>query len=102
MIILEHEKLKDGKTDQSMIKGISLLFLMLFWVNRRPVNVAEWKGRLPELEIKPLNVEERLSFIIKKPGAYFSYIQLEELFIELNKASVKWMAMQKKTHVAKC
>jgi len=95
-IILNHVKIKNEKTEEAMIKGISILFLMLFWLNRQPINVANWQGELPQLEIKPLNIEERLSFIINKPGSYFSYIQLDELFVELNKASVKWMIMQKK------
>ncbi|MEK5442096.1 YpoC family protein [Fredinandcohnia sp. FSL W7-1320] len=38
-----------------------------------------------EFDYKPINFEERISFILKKPHQYHSFVQLNELYHELLK-----------------
>ena len=42
-----------------------------------------------KLKVQPVNFMERYSFIIKKPSNYHSYIQLAQLYIEIEKLYVK-------------
>ncbi len=45
--------------------------------------------------MQPVNFIERYSFIIKKPNNYHSYIQLAQLYIEIEKLYVKKMITKK-------
>ncbi|MEK4029007.1 YpoC family protein [Pseudobacillus sp. FSL P4-0506] len=78
-------------------KAMIALFLMnLFWSNGQPVQLHDWKQRIRELSIKPVNVEERLEFIFKRPYSYHSYMQVSELMIEQEKQTAKYLAIKKK------
>ena len=46
-------------------------------------------GISQEFIYKPINFEERLSFILKKPHQYHSFVQLNELYQELLKLHAK-------------
>ncbi len=48
-----------------------------------------------KLKVQPVNFMERYSFIIKKPSNYHSYIQLAQLYIEIEKLYVKKMITKK-------
>jgi hypothetical protein len=45
--------------------------------------------------LKPINVQERLKFIITRPSLYHSYVQLAELFAEQEKQYARKMALNK-------
>lgn len=82
---------------QDDAKAVIALFLMnLFWSNGRPVQLHSWKQRVRELNIKPVNVEERLEFIFRRPYSYHSYMQVSELMIEQEKQVAKYLAMKQK------
>ncbi|MEH7345278.1 YpoC family protein [Bacillus sp. JJ1532] len=76
-----------------MKKGISLLLELVYWGNGLPVVLSNLD--LDKLAIKPVNLSERLEFIMKKPSLYHSYIQLAELIGEMNKQYVKQQIMKK-------
>ncbi|WP_066294404.1 YpoC family protein [Bacillus sp. FJAT-29937] len=76
-----------------MKKGISLLLELVYWANGLPVVLSNLD--FDQLAIKPVNLSERLEFIMKKPSLYHSYIQLAELISEMNKQFVKQQAMKK-------
>jgi len=78
-----------------MLKGIELYFSLLFWSNNVPVRLSEWQKHVEFLVCKSVNVEERLSFILKKCNSYPAYIQLSELFIEQQKHFAKKIAIEK-------
>jgi hypothetical protein len=44
---------------------------------------------LSDLQRKPVNCEERLLFVINKPTQYHSFVQLQQLFDELEKIYYK-------------
>ncbi|KAB7672960.1 YpoC family protein [Bacillus sp. B1-b2] len=75
----EKDRLKAGitKAVQYFIEGI-------YWVNEQPVHIKDGL-QLNKLAIKPFNMEDRLSFIMKRLDGYHSYRQLDELFKELEK-----------------
>ena len=80
---------KTKQTLAPMTEGIALFFTMIFWIHNQPVQLKDWEHILNRLAIKPVNLIERLSFIVQRPALYHSFIQLSELFHELEKHYVK-------------
>ncbi|SEM83779.1 hypothetical protein SAMN05192533_10688 [Mesobacillus persicus] len=78
---------KTGAAIEPMKQSIALFVEILFWTNKGPVRFPLM--HIEELKIKPVNVIERLEFIIAKPQLYHSYIQLSELLIEQEKHFIK-------------
>lgn len=71
-----------------MKKGIGLFIQLLFWSNERP---AELKEPLifADFSYKPVNVGDRLAFILARPELFPSFSQLSQLFIEQEKLFAK-------------
>ena len=66
------------------------LLSIVYWLNEQPVHsLNKIEDFTSELEVQPVNFIERYSFIIKKPNNYHSYIQLAQLYIEIEKLYVK-------------
>lgn len=86
-MMFSERKAKEAKG--LMIEGLSLFFSILFWLHHQPVNLRSWKEHLGLFDFKPINTEERLSFILLRPALYHSYVQLGELFFELEKQYYK-------------
>ncbi|PLT34906.1 YpoC family protein [Bacillus sp. V5-8f] len=80
-----------------MIEGLSLFFSALFWLNNKPVSLKNWEAAIESFPFKPVNTSDRLSFIFFRPGLYHSYVQLAELFAELEKLYYKKEILSKKT-----
>lgn len=82
--LFRQRKKEDVK--ELMKSSIGQFITFLFWMNHLPVpGFRNFSEHVASLEIKPFNVEERLSFIMQKPYQYVSYMQLDELFTEANK-----------------
>ena len=77
-----------------MKKGIGLFLQFLFWSNDRPVSLIKPIPSEP-LDCKPVNLEERIAFIISRPILFHSFRQLSELMVEQEKAYVKKNIMKK-------
>ncbi len=76
-----------------MDKGLSLFAKQLLLVNNmEPISENVFSK---ELQIKPINVEERLNFIQGRQGSFHSYKQLVELFKELEKQYAKKASLEK-------
>ncbi|MCM3566822.1 YpoC family protein [Neobacillus mesonae] len=75
-------------TEILMKQGISLFIQFLSSVNEM---VFQEGQEIPyqNMSFKPVNLEERLGFIISRPKLYHSYRQLSELMVELEKLSAK-------------
>ncbi|WP_102274786.1 YpoC family protein [Cytobacillus massiliigabonensis] len=77
-----------------MQKGVGLFFQFVYWANGQPVNFG-----LPllskSLKVQPVNLGERIGFIIQRPALYHSFIQLNELMTEMEKQYVKYLAIKK-------
>ncbi|MEH7224321.1 YpoC family protein [Bacillus sp. JJ1566] len=73
-----------------MEEAIDDFLTLLFLTNGK---ITPDKNLLQEsikgLNYKPINLEERFSFILKKPNQYHSFIQLNELYQEVLKLYAK-------------
>lgn len=65
--------------------GIAIFIQALFWTNNLPVALTKIDENVEKLEWKPINVGERLQFILSRPNFHHSFIQLNELMKELKK-----------------
>ncbi|WP_088102170.1 YpoC family protein [Halalkalibacter urbisdiaboli] len=83
-------------TKQPMIQMIALFIDGLFWMNESPVpsllNVENYAG---DLRLHPVNIEERLSFVLSGPERFHSFVQLQALMTELEKLYARDVVMEK-------
>ncbi|MDZ5473222.1 hypothetical protein SM124_16005 [Bacillus sp. 31A1R] len=78
---------------EPMKQGIALFIQLLHWSNGLPVCLSPIQYE--QLTIKPVNVKERLEFILSRPHLYHSFIQLVELMTEMEKQWFKVVAINK-------
>ncbi|MGF2616830.1 hypothetical protein FZC84_20835 [Rossellomorea vietnamensis] len=78
-----------------MNKAAAHFIMYLFWTNEKPANPLKWKEELEVLSVKPVNVRERLEFVLNQPSLFHSYKQLDQLFIEQIKQFAKAQAVRK-------
>lgn len=91
-VLFEKRAQKEAKP--VMEKGISLFIEFLHWSNEKPAEETteiDYTG----LKTKPVNIGERLNFIISRPTLFQSYMQLAELFVEQEKGFKKAIAIKK-------
>lgn len=74
--------------------GLSLFIELLHLTNELTISSEE--VNFGDLKIKPINVEERIKFILSRPGSYHSFMQLTELFKELEKLYAKKATLEKR------
>ncbi|HHW35906.1 MAG TPA: hypothetical protein GXX18_01175 [Bacillales bacterium] len=86
---------------EPMKKQIANFLDGLFEINNLQINSKDKiTVQVDKLEIKPINSKDRLSFMIESPNHYHSFIQLTELFEELEKQYRKLLAIeQSKTRI---
>lgn len=94
--LFQARKNKDAKP--LMVKGISLFIKLLFWSNEVPVDLSNLDGRLEMLVAKPVNIQDRLQFLMVRPTLHHSFIQLSELMIEQEKIYYKHQVMKKRVN----
>jgi hypothetical protein len=71
---------------EPMKEAIDDFLTFLYLINEKQFLSAETiLENLQEFDYKPINFEERISFILKKPHQYHSFVQLNELYHELLK-----------------
>jgi len=69
----------------------------LFWTNETNVpGILNLEQEIKQLRIKPINISERLDFIMSKPDNYHSFVQLCQLFEEFTKQYYKSLLLMKK------
>jgi len=76
------------KAKEWMEKGIVLFIQFLYYTNEKASTPYD---SIPfhQFYFKPVNIEERLGFIMARPGLYHSYRQLSELMVEQEKLYAK-------------
>jgi hypothetical protein len=77
-----------------MKQSIGIFIEMLFWTNGQPVHFP--LDNIQKLNYKPVNIQERIEFIISRPKLYHSFAQLSELFIEQEKHFTKKLLINSK------
>ncbi|PGB01741.1 YpoC family protein [Bacillus toyonensis] len=89
---------KKQEAERPMLLFAAHLLSTIYWLNEQPVHsLNEMQVNVDKLELQPVNFMERYSFIIKKTSNYHSYIQLVQLYIEIEKLYVKKMITKKKS-----
>ena len=78
-----------------MQRGIVLFLSILFWSNKKPVNLDELNEELQAMAHKPVNVDERISYILHRPNTYPAFMQLKSLMEEQKKMVAKLIALKK-------
>lgn len=82
---------------EPMTKSVSWFISALFWTNETSVpGLLNLKEEIRKLPIKPINLEERLEFILLKIDQFHSFIQVGELFEELKKQYYKQQMINKR------
>lgn len=72
--------------NESMAKSIDLFFEFLFTVNDKNVpNAFPTFDEFSTVSVKPINLSERIDFIMAKQDQYHSFIQLCQLYDEFTK-----------------
>lgn len=89
------EERETEKTLIPMEEGIEIFLNLLYITNDCGWNKEE--SNIMELQWKPVNVLERITFIKKRPNLFHSFIQLSELITEQEKQFNKKMAIKKMT-----
>lgn len=88
-------KKREKKKAYGLMKiGISLLIELIFWTNELPVQLRSMND-IEKMKIHPVNINERLEFLLKQPAIFPSFIQLKELINEMEKLYAKKMAIKK-------
>ncbi|MBC1473384.1 hypothetical protein HB852_01960 [Listeria grandensis] len=82
-------KLRETPDMAIICDGIGIYLSMLFWSNRRPVQLDRLDAYIETLDLVPMNLQERLAFIMKRPDGYPAFKQLNELVQEQRKLVLK-------------
>lgn len=92
-----HYKKRDKKAaKEPMTAMIALLMDAIFWLNERAIaSLVNWKVEIAELEIAPVNIVERIQFMLESPEHFHSYNQLKSLFTEVEKSYYRQLAIKK-------
>ena len=95
---LAEEKLAKRQTKElkeDMQKGIILFLSILFWSNKKSVQLDNLLGEIQSLAHKPVNADERIGYILNRPNTYPAYMQLKSLMEEQKKMVAKLIALKK-------
>lgn len=79
-----------------MIEYTNKYISCLFALNHQREKETNELQVISKLERKPLNLSERLGFLLESPNHYHAYIQLKELFIELRKMTARYEIIEKR------
>lgn len=86
---------RDGKNGRTLMIAMTAVFIdALFWLNKKKVGqLQDIEAAAARLKHKPVNIDERLRFILIKPDSYHSFTQLRALMNELEKLTARSKAM---------
>jgi hypothetical protein len=85
-------KNRDSERAGPLMKRAILLFEQFLFLSN---SLDKEKYSITNCKIKPVNVEERLDFILSRPKLFHSYKQLAELFAEQEKQFAKQIVLNK-------
>lgn len=75
---------------EPMIEYTNIYISCLFALNHSREEEEKDLKVIAQLERKPLNLLERLGFLIESPNHYHAFIQLKELFVEMLKMTARF------------
>lgn len=75
-----------------MIRMVAQFMDCVYWTNGLPIKDLEnWENEVYGFTYLPVNLAERLAFILKEPDHFHSYNQLKSLYDEMEKIYYKSM-----------
>lgn len=75
---------------EPMVRALANFISITTWLNHKILtDLNDLLSELNSLTIKPINLNERISFVLKQPDHYHSFIQLSGLYTELEKLYYK-------------
>ncbi|WP_050180695.1 YpoC family protein [Domibacillus robiginosus] len=83
----EKQRMRSKDVKEEVDALLAMFFMALFWVNGQPSSPVLWREKQADFAVKPINFEERFSYIDNRPYTYMAYRQLIELMTELKKAA---------------
>jgi hypothetical protein len=89
------------KAKKPMILSVSAFIDQLYWTSEFPVDSLEHETVLRQMQLNPyapLNIEERLGFLLRQPDRYQSFIQLDELEQEFTKKRSAYLRRHASNH----
>ncbi|UCZ54819.1 hypothetical protein LGQ02_08770 [Bacillus shivajii] len=88
---------RDRKTARPiMLQYTSLYIQAMFWANSHAVETLEnIPSQLNEFSYSPMNIQERISFVLDSPDHYHAFTTLDQLYQESMK---KWAVYFTKKH----
>lgn len=87
---------KRGEARGPMIHFTAHFLSILHWMNGvRVSSLQNVEQSMCHLQVKPINAGERILFILEGPDHYHSFIQLSQLYEEVEKQFFKQMAIKK-------
>lgn len=87
---------KRREAEEPMIHFTAHFLSVLHWMNGVGVSsLQDMDQNMWHLPVKPINVGERILFILDGPSHYHSFIQLSELYEEAEKQFLKQMVVKK-------
>lgn len=81
---------------EPMIEFTDKYISCLFALNHQREGEIKDLQIISQLERKPLNLTERLGFLIDSPNHYHAFIQLKELFVEILKMTARFEIMEQR------
>ncbi|MET1249727.1 YpoC family protein [Sporolactobacillus sp. STCC-11] len=89
------------KARKPMILSVSAFIDQLYWAAGAPVNSLEHETVIQKMQTipsVPLNIEERLRFLLLHPDRYQSFIQLDEMEQEFTKKRSAYLRRHASDH----
>lgn len=89
------ELFKKRESEQALSVMKNAVELFIEFLSLTNGKGSDNKFNIEDCGIRPVNLKERLDFIVSRPQLYHSYIQLSELYAEQNKQYAKQVALNK-------
>ncbi|WP_163654088.1 YpoC family protein [Listeria sp. PSOL-1] len=80
---------KEKPSSSTVRDALGIFISVLFWSNGRPVQLMDLWDQIETLVIQPLNLAERLAYVLERGDTFLGYSQLKELMLEQRKLIVK-------------
>ncbi|UOE92300.1 YpoC family protein [Alkalihalobacillus sp. LMS39] len=96
--VIDHyfQKRDRKQANAPMIQMIAFLITAVYWTNEKPVaTLINVEDDIVSLSYTPVNIGERLGFILQTPDHYHSFIQVKSLFDEAEKVFFRMLVKER-------
>ncbi|MCM3022952.1 YpoC family protein [Heyndrickxia ginsengihumi] len=94
-VLYQRFQKREKNVQHELIEGIAIFLSLLFWSNHKRVVLQDLSTEIAALETVPVNIEERLHYILQRPTSFSSFMQLTELIQEQQKHRARKLTIEK-------